>query len=70
VTLPAPSEFDWVLISDIAEMWATNKLTIARSSSSILIEGLAEDLVCDMSGELLLRYQGGAKGWRVFAYGY
>jgi hypothetical protein len=69
VTLPAtPSEFDWVLISDIAQKWTTNNLTIARNSS--LIEGLAEDLVCDTSGELLLRYQGATKGWRAFVYGY
>ena len=69
VWLPAtPSEFDWVLISDIAQKWKTNNLTIARNNS--LIGGIAEDFVCDVSGELLFRYQGPTKGWRVFAYGY
>ena len=69
VTLPSnPSEFDWVLISDAAQSWKTNNLTIARNSSPI--DGLQENFVCDLSSELLFRYQGPTKGWRVFAYGY
>lgn len=69
ITLPlSPAAFDWVLISDIAQKWDTNNLTVARNNS--LINGLAENLVCDISGEILLRYEGSIKGWRVFAYGY
>jgi hypothetical protein len=69
ITLPLnPAALDWVLISDIAQKWDTNNLTVARNNS--LINGLAENLVCNISGEILLRYEGSIKGWRVFAYGY
>jgi hypothetical protein len=69
ITLPAsPAALDWVLISDIAQKWGTNNLTVARNNS--LINGLAENLVCDTTGEILLRYEGTTQGWRVFAYGY
>jgi hypothetical protein len=69
ITLPAsPAALDWVLISDIAKKWGTNNLTVARGTS--LINGLAENLVCDTTGEILLRYEGTTQGWRVFAYGY
>lgn len=69
ITLPAsPAALDWVLISDIAQKWKTNNLTVDRNNS--LINGLAENLVCDAVSEILLRYEGSTKGWRVFAYGY
>ena len=69
ITLPsAPSQLDWVVISDIAQNWPQNNLTIARNGS--LVNGLGENLVCDVSAEITLRYEGSAKGWRVFAYGY
>jgi hypothetical protein len=69
VTLPAtPVVFDWVLISDIGKTWKSKALTIARNNS--LINGLAENLVCDLSSEVLLRYEGATQGWRVFSYGY
>jgi hypothetical protein len=69
ITLPAsPAALDWVLISDIAQAWKTNNLTVDRNNSPI--NGLAENLVCDAVSEILLRYEGSVKGWRVFAYGY
>jgi hypothetical protein len=69
ITLPLnPAALDWVLISDIAQTWGTNSLTVARNNSRI--NGLAENLVCDTTGEILLRYEGTTQGWRVFAYGY
>lgn len=69
ITLPLnPAALDWVLISDIAQKWNANYLMVARNNS--LINGLAEDLLCDTKGEILLRYEGATQGWRVFAYGY
>lgn len=69
ITLPAsPAALDWVLISDIAKKWNANYLMVGRNNS--LINGAAEDLLCDTAGEILLRYEGTTQGWRVFAYGY
>ena len=69
VTLPAnPSALSWVLISDIAQRWSINNLIVSRNN--LLINGVAENLICDTTGEILLRYEGTARGWRVFAYGY
>lgn len=71
ITLPtAPQVFDWVIISDFNGTWDTNNLTIARGSTAHKINGLLENLVCNVSAELLLRYEGATTGWRVFAYGY
>jgi len=71
ITLPsAPSVFDWVIITDIANNWSTKPLTIKRGSTSHKINGLSEDLICQLSAEVILRYEGTTKGWRVFAYGY
>lgn len=69
VTLPAaPVQFDAVIITDIAESWPTSKLTVARNGKKI--ENAAEDLLCDVSAEIVLRYEGETRGWRVLAYGY
>lgn len=71
ITLPAsPAVFDWIILTDIAKKWPTNELTVARGSTSHRINGLAESLVCDVSAEIILRYEGSTQGWRVFAYGY
>ena len=66
ITLPAsPTAGDCVEIGDAQNTWGTNNLTIGRNSSKI--EGLTEDLVCNLSGELIrLVYQGSAFGWRIF----
>jgi hypothetical protein len=70
ITLPAsPAVFDWIIVSDITRTWPTNQLTLARGSTSHRINGLAESLVCDVSAEIILRYEGSTQGWRVFAYG-
>jgi hypothetical protein len=69
VTLPsAPAVFDTIIITDIAQSWPTRKLTVARNGKEI--NNAAEDLVCDVSAEVVLRYEGSTRGWRVFAYGY
>jgi hypothetical protein len=71
ITLPtSPAVFDWIILTDIAKKWPTNKLTVARGITSHKIDGLAESLVCDVSAEIILRYEGATQGWRVFAYGY
>jgi hypothetical protein len=65
VTLPAtPSTGDQVFVTDSAGSWATNNLTVGRNGSTI--EGLSEDLVCNISGvSVQLVYSGTT--WNVFA---
>ena len=49
VTLPAtPANGDQVFIVDSFNTWGTNNLTIGRNGSTI--EGVAQDLVCDITG--------------------
>jgi hypothetical protein len=65
VTLPAtPAVGDQVIVIDTASSWAANNLTVGRNGSTI--EGLAEDLVCDISNvSVQLVYSGTT--WNVFA---
>jgi hypothetical protein len=65
VTLPAtPAVGDQVFVIDTANSWATNNLTVGRNGSTI--EGLAEDLVCNISNvSVQLVYSGTT--WNVFA---
>lgn len=57
ITLPAsPSEGDYVQVwdggaTDVLNGWATNKITIARNSSSI--NGLSQDVECNTKGAAL-----------------
>jgi hypothetical protein len=65
VTLPAtPAVGDQVIVVDTASSWATNNLTVGRNGSTI--EGLSEDLVCNISNvSVQLVYSGTT--WNVFA---
>jgi hypothetical protein len=65
VTLPAtPASGDQVIITDAAESWGVNNLTVARNGS--LIEGIASDLICNISGvAITLIYTG--TSWQVYA---
>lgn len=65
VALPAtPAVGDQVIVIDTASSWAANNLTVGRNGSTI--EGLAEDLVCDISNvSVQLVYSGTT--WNVFA---
>jgi hypothetical protein len=64
LTLPAnPSQFAEVVIVDHYKSWGIKNLTIARNNKTI--EGLAENLVCDVAGlQITLRYEGTT--WRVY----
>lgn len=64
ITLPAtPTTGSQVIIADGGN-WAVNNLTIARNASTI--EGIAEDLICDVQGaSLQLVYNGST--WEVYA---
>jgi hypothetical protein len=64
ITLPAtPTAGSQVIIADGGD-WSTNNLTIARNASTI--EGLAEDLTCNVQGaSLQLVYDGST--WEVYA---
>jgi hypothetical protein len=65
VTLPAtPPTGALVVVTDANDSWATNNLTVIRNGSTI--EGLAEDLTCDISGiSVELIYTGTT--WQVYA---
>ena len=65
VTLPAtPATGDQVIVTDAAESWAVNNLTVGRNGS--LIEGIALDLICNISGvAITIIYTG--TSWQVYA---
>jgi len=65
ITLPAsPVAGTQVIVGDANNTWGTNNLTLARNGSTI--EGLSEDLVCDITGvNVQLIYSGTT--WQVFA---
>ena len=65
LTLPAsPSTGDQVVIVDGTDSFDTNNLTVARNGSTI--EGLAEDLVCDLEGVSITFIYNGST-WSVYA---
>jgi len=65
VTLPAtPAVGAQVVVADSGASWGTNNLTIGRNGSTI--GGLAQDLVCDITGaSVQLVYDGTT--WEVYA---
>jgi hypothetical protein len=65
VTLPAtPSTGAQVVVADAGAFWGTNNLTVGRNGSTI--GGLAENLVCDITGaSVQLVYDGTT--WEVYA---
>lgn len=67
LTLPAsPALGDELVISDISGNAATNNITISRNGQAI--QGLAEDLIIDISNATLrLVYSNASKGWRLIA---
>lgn len=65
VTLPStPSTGAQVVVADAGGSWGTNNLTVGRNGSTI--SGVAQDLVCDISGvSVQLVYDGTT--WEVYA---
>lgn len=65
VTLPAtPSVGAQVVVADAGASWGTNNLTVARNGSTI--GGLAENLVCDITGASVQFVYDGTS-WEVYA---
>ncbi len=66
ITLPAsPSAGMAVTVSDYANKFALNNLTVLRGSANI--DGLAENWVCDVAGETrTFVYIDVTQGWRVY----
>jgi hypothetical protein len=65
VTLPAtPSTGAQVVVADAGNNWGTNNLTVARNGSTI--GGLAEDLICDITGANVQFVYDGTT-WEVYA---
>ena len=46
---------------DARDTWETNHLTIARNGAKI--QALTENLICDVSTNVVLVYQGTQNGW-------
>lgn len=66
ITLPAsPVAGNVVNFADAADSWDTNNLTIARNGQTI--EGLAENLVCDVVGDMTITLLYNGSTWRVYA---
>jgi hypothetical protein len=65
VTLPAtPATGAQVVVADSGSFWGTNNLTVGRNGSTI--GGLAQDLVCDITGvSVQLVYDGST--WEVYS---
>ena len=65
VTLPStPTTGAQVVIADAGGAWGTNNLTVARNGSTI--SGLAENLVCDISGASVQFVYDGTT-WEIYA---
>lgn len=65
VTLPAtPSTGAQVVVADAGSNWGTNNLTVARNGSTI--GGLAENLICDITGASVQFVYDGTT-WEVYA---
>jgi hypothetical protein len=64
--LPAnPSKFHQVIFADHYKTWDTKNLTIDHNGK--LIEGLAENLTCNVPGkQFTLRYEEATIGWRIY----
>ncbi len=66
ITLPSSPTFGTnVTFVDAADSWDTNNLTIARNGSTI--EGLAENLVCDVKGTVTITCLYNGTTWKVYA---
>jgi hypothetical protein len=65
VTLPAtPATGAQVVVADSGSFWGTNNLTVARNGSTI--GGLAENLICDITGASVQFVYDGST-WEVYA---
>jgi hypothetical protein len=65
VTLPAsPATGAQVVVADAGSAWGTNNLTVARNGSTI--GGLAENLICDITGASVQFVYDGTT-WEVYA---
>lgn len=63
LTLPAtPASGTMVTIIDAGGVWSARPLTVARNGSTI--DGLAEDLVCDVSDKLVVLFYNGST-WNI-----
>ena len=59
----SPSQGTTVTVADISNTWSTYNLTVARNGSTI--SGLAENLICDVSGQLVTLVYTNAGTWCV-----
>jgi len=64
LTLPLlPAANSFTIIADRGSVWNTNNLTINRNGQTI--EGLADDLICNISGKLFTLIFNGLT-WKIF----
>jgi hypothetical protein len=63
ITLPpAPNDGDTIQVIDVAGIFGTNNVTLARNG--LKIQNLAEDLVCNLNNAAItMIYSGATFGW-------
>ena len=62
--LSTPTIGQWVQVVDVSSSWATNNLTIARKSSTMM--GGTTDLIANVSNSsFYLVYSDATNGWRI-----
>lgn len=67
VTLPSePAVGQEVVFADYAGTWDTNNLTVSRNGN--LIDGLSENLICDVNVTFRLVFIGNTTGWKSFTF--
>lgn len=65
INLPASPTFGTnVTFVDHAKTWDTNNLTIGRNTKTI--EGLAENLTCDVNGDMVMTLLYNGTTWKVY----
>jgi hypothetical protein len=66
MTLPlTPTQGNKIIIRDAKTSFVTNNLTVARNGSNI--NGIADNLICDVSNSIVLIFVDATTGWGVFA---
>jgi hypothetical protein len=61
---PTPSQGNKLIIRDAKNTWVTNNLTVSRNGSNI--NAIADDLICDINGSIVLIFVDATTGWGVF----
>lgn len=61
---PTANQLDKIIIRDPKGTWVANNLTVSRNGKNIA--GIADDLLCDVTQNIILIYIDVTTGWGVF----